>query len=652
MTPALAARLWLIVPLALVLAPHALRLPLWLDLAWAAFALLSLYGVAKHRQPVGRAMKMLLTLAGVAGVVLQYGTVIGPSGGVALLAFLSGAKLLEVTEDRDRVGLLFVGMFLLVAHFLDAQSLVTAAYMVLAALGLTAGLIVTQTRAADLAGAGRGNLVLAGQMLLQALPLALLLFVLFPRLHGPLWGLPQQTAARSGLSDRMSPGDISNLILSNELAFRAEFADAKPDSGQLYWRGPVLWDYDGRAWRTARPIGQTELRAKGEGTPIRYIVTLEPHRQRWLFLLGLPGRLPDLPSRLGSDLQWLAQDPVTQRLRYQVDAYLDYRLDPELDPDTRARTLALPPGINPRARELASGWRAGAADDADVVDQALALFRREAFFYTLAPPPLGEAGVDDFLFRTRRGFCEHYAGAFTFLMRAAGVPARVVTGYQGGEYNRFGNYWIVRGRDAHAWAEVWLAGRGWTRVDPTAAVAPSRVERGIDAALPAAERPGGLIDLEGDWLRPMRLGWDLLNNRWNQWVLGYNQDRQRQFLSRLSPLLATLQGMLAVLVAAAAAALLLVAVALFRQRKLPADKAARAYARFCARLGGLGLRRNPAEAAADYARRAIQSRPDLAGDIERITRLYQLARYAPADARGTPDLEAAVRGFRPPRRAR
>lgn len=652
MTPALAARLWLVVPLALVLAPHAMRLPLWLSLAWAAFALLSLYGAAKHRQPVGRAMKMLLTLAGVAGVVLQYGTVIGPSGGVALLAFLSGAKLLEVAEDRDRMGLLFVGMFLLVAHFLDAQSLVTAAYMIVAALGLAAALISTQTRAADLAGAGRGNLVLAGQMLLQALPLAVLLFVLFPRLQGPLWGLPQQTAARSGLSDRMSPGDISNLILSDELAFRAEFADTKPDSSQLYWRGPVLWDYDGRAWRTERPLGQSGLNAKGIGKPTRYSVTMEPHRQRWLFLLGLPSRLPDVPSRLGPDLQWLAKEPVTQRLRYQVDAYLDYRLDPDLDPDTRARTLALPPGINPRARELATGWRASAPDDAAVVDQALALFRREAFFYTLTPPPLGEAGVDDFLFRTRRGFCEHYAGAFTFLMRAAGVPARVVTGYQGGEYNRFGNYWIVRGRDAHAWSEVWLAGRGWSRVDPTAAVAPSRVERGIDAALPASERPGGLINLEGNWLRPLRLGWDLLNNQWNQWVLGYNQDRQRQFLSRLSPLLSTLQGMLAVLVAAASMALLITAAMLFRQRKPAADKAARAYARFCARLARLGLRRNPAEAATDYARRAACARPDLAGDIEHITQLYQLARYAPAGTRGTPDLEAAVRGFRPARSAR
>jgi transglutaminase-like putative cysteine protease len=650
MSPGLAARLWLIGPLALVLAPHVPRLPVWLSVAWTAFALLSLYGAARHRQPVRRAMKMLLTLAGVAGVVVEYGTVIGPSGGVALLAFLSGAKLLEVEAYRDRMGLLFVGIFLLVAHFLNAQSLVTATWMVVAALGLVAGLLATQTPDAVLAGGPAGNLAPAGLLLVEALPLAILLFVLFPRIHGPLWGLPQQTAARSGLSDQMSPGDISQLILSDELAFRAEFPDTRQDSSLLYWRGPVLWDYNGRAWRTTRPLEQTGLNATGMGKPVRYILTLEPHRQSWLYLLGLPERLPDIPSRLGPDLQWLAKEPVTQRQRYEVQAFLDYRLDPELDARARTRTLALPADINPRARELARGWRQTAKDDAGVVEQALALFRREAFYYTLSPPPLGESAVDDFLFATRRGFCEHYASAFTFLMRAAGVPARVVTGYQGGEYNQFGDYWIVRGRDAHAWAEIWLAGRGWARVDPTAAVAPNRIERGIGAALPAAERPGALIDLEGVWLSPLRLGWDVLNNRWNQWVLGYNQERQRQFLSRLSPLLSTLQGMVTTLVIAASAVLALVSIVLFRQRKPRADAAARAYARFCGRLARFGLSRAPAEGARDFARRAGASRPDLSHEIETITRLYLDARYGPAREAGLAALEEAVSAFRPARR--
>ena len=653
-SPALAARLWLVIPLALVLAPHALRLPVWLSLAWIAFALMSLYAAQRRRPVVARLPKALLTLAGVAAVVLQYGTVIGPSGGVALLAFLSGAKLLEVEADRDRMGLLFVGIFLLVAHFLDAQSMATAAWMVLAAVALVAGLIATQGADAELPARPGTRLGPAGLLLLQALPVALLLFLLFPRIQGPLWGLPQQMAARSGLSDQMSPGDISQLILSNELAFRAEFPDLTPqarlDSRQLYWRGPVLWDYDGRTWRTTRPLEQTWLNAEGLGAPVRYALTLEPHRQRWLYLLGLPQALPELPSRLGADLQWLARDAVTERRRYELSAYLDYRLDPLLEPDMAARARALPEAINPRSRALALGWRQAAGNDAAIVDQALALFRNQAFFYTLSPPPLGIEAVDDFLFSTRRGFCEHYASAFVFLMRAAGVPARVVTGYQGGEYNQLGNYWIVRGKDAHAWAEVWLADRGWVRVDPTAAVAPERVERGLDAALPAAERPAGLIQLQGDWLRPLRLGWDLLNNRWNQWVLGYNHERQRQFLARLSPYLSNLQGMVTALVATVALALALVAVGVFRQRRPALDAPAAAYARFCARLGPLGLKRGPAESPETFARRAVQARPDLAPAIDAITRHYLAARYGPARSGELAALEAAIRAFRPGRK--
>ena len=653
MRPRLASRLWVVVPLALVLAPHSPRLPLWLSLAWVLCAILSLYGSVAGRPPVGRAAKLLLTLVGVGGVLFQYGTLIGPAGGVALLAFLSGAKLLEIESPRDRMALLFVGVFLLVAHFLDSQNLMTAAYMIPVALALVAGLIANQTTDLESPTAARRDLALAGQMLLQALPLALLLFLLFPRLHGPLWGLPQQAAGQTGLSDRMSPGDISQLILSDELAFRAEFADARPDSRQLYWRGPVLWDYDGRAWHTAAPVAGSHIpaRAEAEGRPIRYAVTLEPHRQRWLFLLGLPTRLPDnLQHSLGPDLQWLAREPVNQRLRYELEAHLDYRLEPRLSAESRARALALPSGTDPRSRELARSWRRAATDDGSVVRQALDLFRQQPFFYTLNPPLLGDSAVDDFLFTARRGFCEHYASAFVFLMRAAGVPARVVTGYQGGELNQFGNYWIVRGRDAHAWAEVWLAERGWTRVDPTAAVAPGRVERGVNAALPAAERPAGLVAVDGAWLRPLRLGWDLVNNRWNQWVLGYNRDRQRQFLSRLSPLLGSLQGMVATLTVAGAATLLLLSLGLLKRGMPRGDKTARAYARFRGRLARVGLNKGPAEGAEDFSRRAARARPDLAGEIQRITRLYVDLRYGGADPALARRLDAAVRAFRPPRR--
>ncbi len=643
-------RLWVILPLLLVLAPHAARLPVWISLAWLACAGLSLYAADRGRPPLGRIGKAVLALGGAAGVLLQFGTLIGPAGGVALLVFLSGAKLLEMDSARDRSGLLFVGVFLLVAHFLDAQSLHTAAYMALAAVALVAGLMVAPKAAAPARAETRSHLALAARLLAQALPLALLLFILFPRLPGPLWGLPQQAAGKSGLSERMAPGDISQLILSDELAFRAEFADARPHSRQLYWRGPVLWDYDGRAWSTATPVSARPPDFEARGAPVRVAVTLEPHQQRWLFLPGAPARLPATPlSTLGSDLQWLARDPLRQRLRYELEVYLDYRLQPRLDAASRARGLALPAEGDARARQLASAWRRAAADDAVLVERALSWFGAEPFHYTLNPPLLGASAVDDFLFGTRRGFCEHYASAFVFLMRAAGVPARVVTGYQGGELNQLGNHWIVRGRDAHAWAEVWLPERGWTRVDPTAAVAPERVERGLDAALPEAERPAALVALRGAWLRPLHLGWDLLNSRWNEWVLGYNQERQRRFLAGLHPLLASPQGMLIALIVVAAASLLLLAVRLYRRPPASRDRAARAYARFCRRLARLDLRRTPAEGARDFALRAAAARPDLAADIDAITRRYVALRYGPAGADRLGDLEAAVRAFRPAR---
>ncbi|MEW5789585.1 MAG: DUF3488 and transglutaminase-like domain-containing protein [Pseudomonadota bacterium] len=648
LNPLLLQRFWLVVPLGLVLLPHAWHLPAWISLAWLGFAGLSLRGAARRQPPLNHWLKWLATLGGVGGVLLGYGSVLGPGGGVALLAFLSGAKLLELDTTRDRAGLLFVTLFLLVAHFLEDQALFTAGWMALAGTVLVAAFVALETPPGQLAARSRPNLILAGQLMLQALPLALLLFVLFPRIQGPLWGLPQQKTAASGLAEQMSPGDISRLILSDELAFRAEFPAAQPQSRDLYWRGPVLWDFDGRGWYRARPVEPASPQGQGLGEPLTYTITLEPHHQRWLFLLGYPARLPDQPvSSLGPDLQWQARDPVHQRLRYQVSSHPAYRLDPVLEATHRTRALALPPGGNRRARELALDLAVAGGGDAAIVERALSHFRQEKFFYTLSPPPLGESAVDEFLFDTRRGFCEHYAGAFVFLMRAAGVPARVVTGYQGGEFNPYGRHWIVRGRDAHAWAEVWLPQLGWTRVDPTAAVAPERVEQGVNAALPAGERLDIPLPVAGDWLRALDLGWDLVNSRWNQWVLGYNHDRQRRFLASLAPFLATLQGMVGLLTALLALGLLVLAALLFQRRRPALDPAARAYARFCARLARLGLPRGGAEGPADYARRAAAARPDLAEPIATVTRLYLAARYGAAEPAQVEALTAAVQRFRP-----
>ncbi len=331
----------------------------------------------------------------------------------------------------------------------------------------------------------------------------------------------------------MTPGSLSNLILSDAVAFRVRFVGNQPLPKQLYWRGPVMWDFDGRTWTAPRVLyGTPEFTA--HGPPIAYEVTLEPHNKRWLFALELPGKVP--PRAFASaDFQLYAVAAGEHARALRDDLFPRLQLRPDRGP-RRAAARAAPCRRDPtRARRpSAHELRARHQDDRAVMQAVLTRFRNEKFFYTLTPPLLGKDDpVDEFLFETRSGFCEHYSSAFAVLMRAAGIPARIVTGYQGGEVNLLGNYLIVRQAEAHAWTEVWLRNEGWVRVDPTAAVSPLRVESGISAAVPRTD-PLPLF-VRGDFaaLRQLRLTWDLMANTWNQWVLGYTPERQRLLLSRV-----------------------------------------------------------------------------------------------------------------------
>lgn len=634
---------WLLASLALAIGPHLGHLPLWVGPLCAA---LGLWRVAVERGKTKFPNKLLLfalTAAAAGGILAHFQTLLGHDAGVTLLVVMIALKLMEMKTPRDTMVTLFLGYLLVITGFLYSQSIPMALYLFVVVWVTTATMIGYQdvNRALPV----RPRLRLAGTLLIQAAPLMLVLFVLFPRVP-QLWALPRD--AHSGmarLSDSMSPGAISRLIQSDAVAFRVQFDGAPPPANQRYWRGPVLWDYDGRTWSTRTPpAGDAEVELLD--APLRYTLTLEPHNQNWLFALELPAGLPP-DSRARADMQILSRNPVQQRLRYTLASHPRYRLGAELSDAERQRALRLPPGVNPRTRELAARWRSANAGDAAIVDAALGLFRNQDFFYTLRPPLLGTQAMDDFLFNTRRGFCEHYAGAFVFLMRAAGVPARVVTGYQGGAPNPLGDYFIVRQSDAHAWAEVWLAGRGWVRVDPTAAVSPDRVESGIAAALPAAELPLALAQLDVAWLQRMRLSWDLVNNQWNQWVLGYGHERQRNVLARVHASLASWQGMTIALMSAVA--VLLLAIALWMLWHVPrrgVDPVQAAYARFCARLARRGITRAPHEGPADFAQRAARARPDLAGEIAWITDLYVHLRYGPKPA-DLAALRREVRRFRP-----
>ncbi|PSQ91051.1 MAG: DUF3488 domain-containing protein [Proteobacteria bacterium SW_6_67_9] len=488
-------------------------------------------------------------------------------------------------------------------------------------------------------------------LLAQAVPVMIVLFLLFPRIDSPLWSLGRDEGSGvTGLSETMSPGSITRITESPEVAFRATFEQEPPPQPMRYWRGPVFWRFDGETWSVGEQVVEAAPRMQPQGATVSYTLVLEPHRKRWIFGLDMPVGAQSEADHVAAGAHLLADDTVTSVREYRLRSALQYRLEPEIAPQRRRRALRLPSAVAPRARELAGEWRRAADTPRDVVDQALAYFASHDFEYTLSPPGLGDAPVDQFLFDTRSGFCEHYASAFAVLMRAAGVPARVVTGYQGGEMNAAGDYMIVRQSDAHAWTEVWLAERGWVRVDPTTRVASERVDQGVASVTGADERLTGLSRNDAGWLRSAALLWDSVNYGWNRFVLGYGPDLQRRLLRRIG--LAGwgryALGVLAVL----SASLILAAVWLLLQRPArPADRARRAWQVALRRLQRAGIRVESTEGPRSLSERVRAQRPDLAPGFTPIARLYMALRYRePAQRQALlEELEAAVRRFRPRR---
>ncbi len=636
--------LYLLLSLVMVAAPHVFHLPWWIiALAATLFAWRVHLAHARLAMP-HRWLVILVALAGLIGVFLTYRSIFGREAGVALLVIMLGLKLLESRTLRDAMLLTFLGYFLVITNFLYEQTIPTALYMVACTVVITASMLSLHYSRAE--PTFRVHLRTAGVLLAQSVPLMLVLFLLFPRVPGPLWGLPQDAfTGVSGLSDTMSPGSLSNLILSDAVAFRVKFESSIPRRDNLYWRGPVMWDFDGRTWSAPRffyPASGPEV----TGDPVNYEVTLEPHSKRWMFALDLPGKVPPR-AFLSTDYQIYSVRPVNNRLRYDMTSMLNPVFGLGENSLALRRALQLPAGANPQARELARELRAKHSDDGAIVDEVLSMFRNQKFFYTLTPPLLGQHSVDEFLFSTRSGFCEHYSSAFTVLMRAAGIPARVVTGYQGGEINDFGHYLIVRQSDAHAWTEIWLKNRGWVRVDPTSAVSPSRVSAGISAAIPRSEALPMLVRGDIEWLRQLRLSWDFMSNTWNQWVLGYTPERQRWLLENVGVDNATWQKMAAVLFCVAGVIVaIFTAIALRQLKDRVRDPVKIAYLRFCDKLRRRGLPRDPAEGPLDYAHRLERQRPDLASAAAAITRLYVALRYGAGTSAGAlRELQTKVKEF-------
>jgi transglutaminase-like putative cysteine protease len=460
----------------------------------------------------------------------------------------------------------------------------------------------------------------------------LILFVLVPRVPGPLWGLTnEQHGGITGLSDRMSPGKISSLVRSNEVAFRVEFEGAIPTQSSLYWRGPVMARYNGYSWSQSlrNPVQQLNLSVAGPA--IKYTVTLEPNGELWLLALDLPAKL--IPhSLMTEDFQLISKKQINDLQRYQVESRLTYQFGLNESPDYLALTLEYPDRVNPKTIAYGRSLAARFDRSEDIVDEVLTMFREEEFFYTLNPPVLGNNVVDEFLFDTRRGFCENYAGSFALLMRAAGIPARIVAGYQGGEYNKVGNYLIVRQSDAHAWTEIWLENKGWVRADPTAAVSPSRIERGIDDAL-SDERSSFRIQNRNPLFGNLLYSWDNLQHSWNDQVLNYDRRKQMEFLSNLELGIENWSDMVFALVF-----LLVTVTGLFwaaaRYRERPPKPAAyeTLFNRLLKKLSKHGIHKGPAEDTRVFMLRVATPDFSQSEQLANIVELYNRIKYGRQDS--------------------
>ena len=633
---------WLTASFIVVIAPHALRAPWWLTVLT-----LCLYGwrfyYTLNRAPLpSRLLVLAVAFVGMFGVWLEYRSLFGRQPGIILLVLFSGLKMLESRTHRDGAVASFLGYFLIITNFLYTQSIPTALVMCVGVFIITATLVGFAAPNRPL----RLNLRTAGLMLGHAAPAALVLFLLFPRVQGPLWGLPQDAyAGMTGMSETMSPGSLSQLALSDAIAFRASFEGEPPLPPLRYWRGPVLWDFDGRTWTSGMSFTVRFDEKPMSGPSYRYSVVLEPHNHYWLFALETAASLPER-ARMTFDHQILSTSAVRNRLRYDMVSVIGTGLEPNEDRAALQRATRVPQGYNRRAVALAQEWRAQGGSDAEVLQRGLAFLRRGNFTYTLEPPLLGADTVDEFLFDTKAGFCEHFASSFAYLMRAAGIPARVVTGYQGGDLNPVDLIVTVRQSDAHAWVEVFLRGRGWVRIDPTAAAMPRRVEAGLAQALPQAAGLPLMMRPQFEWLRGMRNQWEAVAHKWNVWVLGYNPERQRDLMMSLGMRDADWQKLSAVLFAFLG--LMTLALLAWSLRRLTRpDPVQRAWSVFCRKLAARGVSREPYEGPRDYSARAARALPASRRAILRIAGLYIGLRYgANANRPGTARLQRLVRQLR------
>lgn len=633
--------LWILASLVVIVLPQIFRLPWWvtgLAILCVVWRLAIFSGRAAYPAKSVRASLVLIAIVLTAWEYAGVG--IGLDAAISVLVLSAFFKALEMRDKRDIAIVICLSYVLIMADFIYSQTILTSAHALVAMMISTGALIsVSRDNAHNTLS---HNARLSVRIVLQAIPVTIVLFILVPRI-APLWTMPQPSpSSTTGVSDEMSPGDISSLGRSTELAFRVSFDGDAPSHEKLYWRGLVLDDFDGRSWTRRRnsfafarrmanePV---DIQVATEGPAISYDVILEPTQQNWLYAMSLAD-FDSADIYRDNNFSLYLRNPITQRYRYQMRSFLQYQAEIELSDYWRRVNLALPEqDANVLSQDFSQELRANADNDRDFINSVLNNFREQEFYYTLSPGLLGQASIDEFLFSSKEGFCEHYASSFVYLMRAAGIPSRVVVGYQGGEYNPYEDYTMVYQYNAHAWAEVWLEGEGWIRVDPTAAVAPERINLGVEAFF--ANQPELLEDSgfsmlrfrDNAWINSLRLRLDALDYAWNRWVVSYDEDLQLSFLEGLFG--ESVQKKLVwILVGSTSLVFGLLAFIVLRGGvKDRHDKATRLYLSISDNLRQHGLARERGEGPRDYAQRVALARPDLAVSMRELTELYMQLNY-------------------------
>lgn len=617
--------IFLLSSVGLIVLPHIANIPLPIFLFFYAMLAWRFMAIWRPHYLPKKNLLIALTIFSLTLLLSQHRAILGRDAGTNLFIITLGLKLLETKSERDYYLVVYLSFIVAASLFLFQQSLLMAAYILAVCCVLFATLVTINSIEIKNTAA----LKTAAMIVCQAIPLAIVIFILFPRVEPPRWMLfKEKEKTRVGLSDSMEPGSISDLSLSEELVFRVTFKDKIPKARERYWRGPVMTYTDGKRWRllnSQRYLAQLS-QTNYQGTACSYTLLLEAQEKNWVFALELPEQYDESLDKTG-DYQLTSNINPNKRNEYHIVSYAQYNTG-ALSSIEYQDSIQLPANPSDRIKNLVQQLHGFEHQPEVFIQQLLSYFKTEQFRYTLTPPEMVNNPIETFLFEKRAGFCSHYATAFVYLMRVAGIPARVVTGYQGGTYNAMGNFLEVRQADAHAWAEVWLENKGWVRVDPTAAVAPERVEQAVDVDLlqlgAEVHFDNGQDKQRSLFAQVMEL-WNSVDYQWQRWVVNYNTDNQADFLSALG--IRNIRAMITALMLIAAIFIIVFMLLLLRAKRKKTDMVLILYQRFCRKLQPLGLVRDTGEGAINFGERAKSKLPKQSAAIDDITAHFLKLRY-------------------------